>query len=223
MLISYVLGSSNGSFETDATSISLESLLEIFASENIHFELDQEKVVHYSYQSSTGRNKGDFTENTVFTPPTGVVIITQQPKTTKARAYSDEEIQDIIASAKDALVSQEYKALRSACRELSNVSTEVKELVGNYTHYTISSRVEAVERAIKFLSPDVLEVDVEDLQEIFARIEAIEAKVSSLVNETAVEDTNLAVQVHKIKEDLAFVANHFDIMLPNHKELFVVK
>lgn len=142
---------------------------------------------------------------------------------TKARAYSTEELAEVIAEAKAALVSQEYKALRGACRELSQVSQEIKELIGNYTHYTVSSLVDAVERAVKFLSPEVTEVSNEDLEVILGKINAIETKVDRIANEASGSALiEVVEEQHKLKNSLIFIANHFQIMLPDYKDEFVV-
>jgi len=226
MLIQFIGNGSEGRFNVEANSLTLESLTNELRTRELNFTIDNSTIVNYSYKNEAGRNIGEFTDSTVISlPPTGVVTITQQMRETKARAYSAEEVQDIIVEAKEALVSQEYKALRSACRELSNVSPEVKEIIGNYTHYTVSSLVDAVERAVKFLSPEVTEVSAEDLQAIIARIAAIEAKVDRIVNETSTGDFHIEIAegLNKILTDLAFVANHFGIMLPNHTDLFEQK
>jgi len=226
MLIQFIGNGSEGRFNVEANSLTLESLTNELRTRELNFTIDNSTIVNYSYKNEAGRNTGEFTDSTVISlPPTGVVTITQQMRETKARAYSAEEVQDIIAEAKEALVSQEYKALRSACRELSNVSPEVKEIIGNYTHYTVSSLVDAVERAVKFLSPEVTEVSAEDLQAIIARIAAIEAKVNRIVNETSTGNFHIEISegLNKILTDLAFVANHFGIMLPNHTDLFEQK
>lgn len=223
MLIQFIGNGSEGRFNVEANSLTLESLTNELRTRELNFTIDNSTIVNYSYKNEAGRNTGEFTDSTVISlPPTGVVTITQQMRETKARAYSAEEVQDIIIEAKEALVSQEYKALRSACRELSNVSPEVKEIIGNYTHYTVSSLVDAVERAVKFLSPEVTEVSTEDLQAIIARIAAIEAKVDRIANETSTANFHIEIAegLNKILTDLAFVANHFGIMLPNHTDLF---
>lgn len=216
MLIQFIGNGSEGRFSVEANSLTLESLTNELRTRELNFTIDNSTIVNYSYKNEAGRNTGEFTESTVISlPPTGVVTITQQMRETKARAYSAEEVQDIIVEAKEALISQEYKALRSACRELSNVSPEVKEIIGNYTHYTVSSLVDAVERAVKFLSPEVTEVSTEDLQAIIARIAAIEAKVDRIAEEVSTHNNNseLIGKVNKLREDIDFVAGHFDIML----------
>lgn len=213
MLINYIGGGSTGQFHLESNELTLDALSEVMRQKELNFSVSDETIINYSYKNDSGRNTGEFTSSTLISlPPTGVVTITQMARETKAR-YDNEEVQDIIIEAKEALVSQEYKALRSACRELSNISKEVKELVGNYSHYTVSSLVEAVDRAVKFLSPEVAKVGTEDIQAIFARIEAIERQLKSA-------PTNDNSELQAVLEDLAFVANHFGIMLPNHTELF---
>lgn len=226
MLIQFIGNGSEGRFSVEANSLTLESLTSELRTRELNFTIDNSTIVNYSYKNEAGRNIGEFTDSTVISlPPTGVVTITQQMRETKARVYSAEEVQDIIVEATEALISQEYKALRSACRELSNVSPEVKEIIGNYTHYTVSSLVDAVERAVNFLSPEVTEVSTEDLQAIIARIAAIEAKVDLIANETSTGNFHIEIAegLNKILTDLAFVANHFGIMLPNHTDLFEQK
>lgn len=226
MLIQFISNSSQGSFHIEGNEITLDVLAAELKSRELEFAINDSMIIHYSYKTPAGRNTGEFTPTTVFNlSPETVFTVTQQPLDTKARAYSAEEVQDIIVEAKEALVSQEYKALRSACRELSNISPEIKEIIGNYTHYTVSSLVDAVERAVKFLSPEVTEVSTEDLQAIIARIAAIEAKVDRIANETSTGNFHIEIAegLNKILTDLAFVANHFGIMLPNHTDLFEQK
>lgn len=215
MTIKFIGGSSDAErIIVDYTELTLKALQEELQNRNLNFTVDSSTIINYSYKHSAGRNYGELTEDTVLSlEPTSVVMITQQPRETKARAYSAEEVQDIIAEAKEALVSQEYKALRSACRELSNVSPEVKEIIGNYTHYTVSSLVDAVERAVKFLSPEVVEVGAEDFQAIISRIEAIEAKVDRIqhIVEALEVDEELTAEVAAIKADVDFINQHFDL------------
>lgn len=224
MLINFIGGTSQGSFHVDSNELSLEILKAELARQELNFTVDDNTIVNYSYRTEAGKNSGELTENTVISvSPTSTITITQQMRQTKARAYSTEELVEVIAEAKAALVSQEYKALRQACRELSQVNQEVKELIGNYTHYTVSSLVDAVERAVKFLSPEVTEVSNEDLEVILGKINAIELKVDRIVNEASgFALIEVVEELGKVREDLIFVANHFQIMLPNHKEAFVV-
>lgn len=209
-----------GSAQLDRTIVEWNKLtLENFTNEmrknDLVFDADLENtIISFSYRVPAGRVEGTLDNNTSMDlDPTSVVMITQQPRETKARAYSAEEVQDVIAEAKEALVSQQYKALRTACRELSNVSPEVKEIIGNYTHYTVADLVEAVEDAVKFLSPEVTEVSNEDLQAIITRIEAIEAKIDRIANETSVGNVIIEIteKVAEIKADVDFINQHFDL------------
>lgn len=215
MTIKFIGGSSDAErIIVEYTELTLKALQGELQNRDLNFSVDSSTIINYSYKHSAGRNYGELTEDTVLSlEPQSVVMITQQPRETKARAYSAEEVQDVIAEAKEALVSQQYKALRTACRELSNVSPEVKEIIGNYTHYTIADLVEAVEDAVKFLSPEVVEVSNEDLQAIITRIEAIEAKVDRIANETSVGNViiELTEKVAEIKSDVDFINQHFDL------------
>ena len=215
MTIKFIGGSSDAErIIVDYTELTLKALQGELQNRDLNFSVDSSTIINYSYKHSAGRNFGELTEDTVLSlDPTSVVMITQQPRETKARAYSAEEVQDVIAEAKEALVSQQYKALRTACRELSNVSPEIKEIIGNYTHYTIADLVEAVEDAVNFLSPEVVEVSNEDLQAIITRIEAIEAKIDRIANETSVGNViiELTEKVAKIEADVDFINQHFDL------------
>ena len=209
-----------GSAQLDRTIVEWNKLtLENFANEmrknDLVFDADLENtIISFSYRVPAGRVEGTLDNNTSMDlDPTSVVMITQQPRETKARAYSAEELADVIADSKAALVSQEYKALRSACRQLFQVSDEVKELIGYYPYYSVSSLVDAVERAVKFLSPEVVEVGSEDLQAIITRIEAIEVKVDRIANETSVGSTviSLVEGLAKVAADVDFINQHFDL------------
>ena len=209
-----------GSAQLDRTIVEWNKLtLENFTNEmrknDLVFDADLENtIISFSYRVPAGRVEGTLDNNTSMDlDPTSVVMITQQPRETKARAYSAEELADVIADSKAALVSQEYKALRSACRQLFQVSDEVKELIGYYPYYSVSSLVDAVERAVKFLSPEVVEVGSEDLQAIITRIEAIEVKVDRIANETSVGSTviSLVEGLAKVAADVDFINQHFDL------------
>lgn len=215
MTIKFIGGSSDGEkFIVDYTELTLKALQGELSNRNLNFTVDNSTIINYSYKHSAGRNTGELTENTVLNlDPYAVVIITQQPRETKARAYDSEELQEVINEAKAALISQEYKALRAACRELSQAGAEVKELIGNYTHYSISSLVDAVERAVKFLSPEVVEVGADDLKAIITRIEALETKVTRIeeIISTSEADQDLVEEVAAIKADVDFINAHFDL------------
>lgn len=206
-----------GSAQLDRTIVEWNKLtLENFTNEmrknDLVFDADLENtIISFSYRVPAGRVEGTLDNNTSMDlDPTSVVMITQQPRETKARAYSAEELAEVITEAKVALVSQEYKALRSACRELTQVSDDVKKIIGNYTHYTVALLVDVVEDAVKFLSPDVVEVGSEDLQAIITRIEAIETMVRSLASSPVV-DARLIKDVADLREDVDFINQHFDL------------
>ena len=215
MTIKFIGGSSDAErIIVEYTELTLKALQEELQNRDLNFSVDSSTIINYSYKHSAGRNYGELTEDTVLSlDPTSVVMITQQPRETKARAYSAEELAEVIAEAKAALVSQEYKALRSACRELTQVSDDVKKIIGNYTHYTVALLVDVVEDAVKFLSPEVVEVGSEDLQAIITRIEAIEAKVNRIqeIVEALEVDEELTAQVAEIKADVDFINQHFDL------------
>ena len=215
MTIKFIGGSSDAErIIVEYTELTLKALQGELQNRDLNFSVDSSTIINYSYKHSAGRNYGELTEDTVLSlDPTSVVMITQQPRETKARAYSAEELAEVIAEAKAALVSQEYKALRSACRELTQVSDDVKKIIGNYTHYTVALLVDVVEDAVKFLSPEVVEVGSEDLQAIITRIEAIEAKVNRIqeIVEALEVDEELTAQVAEIKADVDFINQHFDL------------
>lgn len=218
MTIKFIGGSSDAErIIVDYTELTLKALQGELQNRDLNFSVDSSTIINYSYKHSAGRNYGELTEDTVLSlDPTSVVMITQQPRETKARAYSAEELAEVITEAKVALVSQEYKALRSACRELTQVSDDVKKIIGNYTHYTVALLVDVVEDAVKFLSPEVVEVSNEDLQSIITRIEAVEAdvrRIVAVVAELATPELNLDLQVKvaKIEADVDFINQHFDL------------
>lgn len=212
MTIKFIGGASDAErIIVDYTELTLKALQGELQNRDLNFSVDSSTIINYSYKHSAGRNYGELTEDTVLSlDPTSVVMITQQPRETKARAYSAEELAEVIAEAKTALVSQEYKALRSACRELTQVSDDVKRIIGNYTHYTVALLVDVVEDAVKFLSPEVVEVGSEDFQAIITRIEAIETMVRSLASSPVV-DARLIKDVADLREDVDFINTHFDL------------
>ena len=220
MTIKFIGGSSDAErIIVDYTELTLKALQGELQNRDLNFSVDSSTIINYSYKHSAGRNFGELTEDTVLSlDPTSVVMITQQPRETKARAYSAEELAEVIEYSKQALVSNNYNDLKAACRQLYQVSEEVKALIGNYTHYskTTSDMFNAVERAVKFLSPEVVEVSNEDLQSIITRIEAVEAdvrRIVAVVAELATPELNLDLQVKvaKIEADVDFINQHFDL------------
>jgi len=215
MTIKFIGGASDAErIIVDYTELTLKALQGELSNRDLNFTVDSSTIINYSYKHSAGRNYGELTEDTVLSlDPTSVVMITQQPRETKARAYSAEELAEVIAAAKSALVSQVYKDLRTACRELSQVSAEVKAVIGNYTHYPVSLLVDVVEEAVKLLSPEVVEVGADDFQAIITRIEAIEAKVDRIqhIVESLEVDEELTAEVASIKADVDFINQHFDL------------
>jgi len=215
MTIKFIGGASDAErIIVDYTELTLKALQGELSNRDLNFTVDSSTIINYSYKHSAGRNYGELTEDTVLSlDPTSVVMITQQPRETKARAYSTEELAEVIAAAKSALVSQVYKDLRTACRELSQVSAEVKAVIGNYTHYPVSLLVDVVEEAVKLLSPEVVEVGADDFQAIITRIEAIEAKVDRIqhIVESLEVDEELTAEVASIKADVDFINQHFDL------------
>lgn len=206
-----------GSVNTESNTLTQESLSEVLRS--VEVNPGDNSVVSYSYKTDVGRQTGDFTENTTIN--SNSVVITIQMRETKARHYSNEELVEVIEEAKSALASQEYKSLRSACRELSQVSTEVKEAVGNYTHYPISGLIAAVERALNILQPETTEVSNEQLTSILNHVELIDQKLKLAIADGNLQVDTLEKDITKIREDLAFVANHIGLILPNHPELYI--
>lgn len=218
MTIKFIGGSSDAErIIVDYTELTLKALQGELQNRDLNFSVDSSTIINYSYKHSAGRNYGELTEDTVLSlDPTSVVMITQQPRETKARAYSAEELADVITEAKAALVSNEFNALKSACRELRQVSEEVAKLIGNYTHYSksTSDMFNAVERAVKFLSPEMTEVNNEDLQAIITRIEAIEAKIDHVLKhftEGVSFNDELDSKVTSLREDVDFINQHFDL------------
>lgn len=202
-----------GSVNIEPNTLTQESLNEVLRS--VEVNPGNNSVISYSYKTEAGKQTGDFTENTVIN--SNAVVITIQVKETKAR-YTEEEIEEVISEAKIALVSQEYKALRTSCRDLSQVSTEIKEVIGNYTHYSVSSLISAIERALNILQPNVIEVTEEQVQRIFDKIEELEGRIANFENSTP--DQALNEELEAIKSDLAFIGNHLGIVLPNHSDRY---
>jgi chaperonin cofactor prefoldin len=207
MVIKFIGGSSEAErFIVDYNELTLKSLQAELQNRNLDFTIDDDTIVNYSYQHAAGRNIGEITESTVLNlDPLTVVVITQQPRDTKARGYDQEELDEVIAEAKAALISNNFNDLKSACRELRQVSEEVKALIGNYTHYSksTSDMFNAVERAVEFLSPKVTEVNNSDFQEIITRLQSLEAKVMSI--------KDVAEEIKFLREDVDFINQHFGL------------
>lgn len=197
-----------GSTSIESNTLTQENLNEVMKS--LEINPGSNSVISYSYKTEAGRQTGDFTANTTLN--TNQVVLTVQMRETKAASYTQAEIDQIVVEAQEALKSQEYKPMYSICRQLFHFSPEMKEVIGNYTGYSPASLVSAIERALNVLAP-VAEVSEEQLTEVWNKINFLSAKIDKVLAETPATDNT-------VLEDLAFVSNHFGLVLPNHPELY---
>ena len=209
-----------GRIERESNTLTKEDILEILKEKEI--SINEKLNLASSYKVGDLTQKGDFTDNTVINTG-GIVTISLMLKMTEAASYTEEEVAEVIAKAKDAILisNQKYEALRDSCRNLAQISPEIRTIIGNYTHYPVSSLISAIERALNVLAP-VAEVSEEQLTEVWNKINFLSAKVEKITNETS-NGTALIEAVEaigKVREDLAFVSNHLGLVLPNHPELY---
>lgn len=201
------------------TQLTNETLNTVFSGAGI--EVSNNMVVTFGFRTPEGAiNRGTFDTNTTLSAD--VITLSISMRETKAASSETDEVIEI---AKQALITQTYQDLKSACRQLRTINEEVKTIVGDYTHMSNSQLVQVIEKAIEFLSPitEVTDGVLELIQKIETKVnrvmevvETFEARIQYLENKPASNNTEVAA----LRSDLAYVANHFKIALPNHGDLF---
>lgn len=201
------------------TQLTNETLNTVFADAGI--EVSNNMVVTFGFRTPEGAiNRGTFDDNTTLSAD--VITLSISMRETKAAGTETDEVIEI---AKQALVSQTYQDLKSACRQLRTINDEVKVIIGDYTHMSNSQLVQVIEQAIEFLSPateitdGVLEliqkIDLK-VQTVMEAVQGFETRIQYLENKPSSNNS----EVESLRSDLAYVANHFKIALPNHTDLF---
>lgn len=204
----------------EETNLTSETLNAVFS--NAGIEVSSNMVVTFGFRTPEGAiNRGTFDENTTLSAD--VITLSISMRETKAASSETDEVIEI---AKQSLVSQTYQDLKSACRQLRTLNDEVKTIIGDYTHMSNSQLVQVIEKAIEFLSP-VTEVNnnaLELIQKIESKVNCVMEVVESFETRIqALESTDNKsdnTEVEALRSDLAYVANHFKIALPNHGDLF---
>lgn len=214
---------STGSYivvDIEETQINSEVLNTVFEDKGI--EVSSNMAVTYGFRTPEGGiNRGTFDNNTLLSAD--IVTISVSMSQTKAASSETDEVIEI---AKEALISQTYQDLKSACRQLRTINDDVKAIIGDYTHMSNSQLVQVIEQAIEFLAPavevsnDVLElinkIDFK-VQIVMEAVQRFETRIQKLENNTGSDNDD---EVAALRSDLAYVANHFKIALPNHADLF---
>lgn len=212
---------STGSFipvDIEANQITQEELNSVFAQYNV--EVSSNMAITYAFKTPEGViNRGTFDSNTIV----GADLITISISMRETKAAN--EVDEVIEIAKQALISQTYQDLKSACRQLRTLNEEVKAIIGDYTHMSNSQLVQVIEKAIEFLAPTT-----EVPSEIFELIKNMEAKVQRIMEVTESFDSRITAlevtptdnnsKVEALRSDLAAFANHYGFVLPNNPELF---
>lgn len=213
---------STGSYivvDIEETQINSEVLNTVFEDKGI--EVSSNMAVTYGFRTPEGGiNRGTFDNNTLLSAD--IVTISVSMSETKAASSETDEVIEI---AKQALISQTYIDLKSACRQLRTINDDVKAIIGDYTHMSNSQLVQVIEQAIEFLSPvteisdGVLEliqkIDLK-VQTALEAVQSFEYRLQYLENKPSSNNS----EVEALRSDLAYVANHFKIALPNHCDLF---
>lgn len=204
----------------EETNLTSETLNAVFS--NAGIEVSSNMVVTFGFRTPEGAiNRGTFDENTTLSAD--VITLSISMRETKAASSETDEVIEI---AKQALVSQTYQDLKSACRQLRTLNDEVKTIIGDYTHMSNSQLVQVIEKAIEFLSPvtGVNDNVLELIQKIESKVNCVMEVVESFETRIqALESTDNKsdnTEVEALRSDLAYVANHFKIALPNHGDLF---
>jgi FtsZ-binding cell division protein ZapB len=205
--------------DIDDTQLTNETLNTVFS--NAGIEVSSNMVVTFGFRTPEGAiNRGTFDTNTTLSAD--VITLSISMRETKAASSETDEVIEI---AKQALISQTYQDLKSACRQLRTINEEVKAIIGDYTHMSNSQLVQVIEKAIEFLSPvtEVTDGVLELIQKIETKVnrvmevvETFETRIQYLENKPASNNS----EVEALRSDLAYVANHFKIALPEHPDLF---
>jgi len=202
------------------TQLTSETLNNVFSEAGV--EVSNNMVVTFGFRTPEGAiNRGTFDDNTTLSAD--VITLSISMRETKAASSETDEVIEI---AKEALISQTYQDLKSACRQLRTISEEVKAIIGDYTHMSNSQLVQVIEQAIEFLAPavevsnDVLElinkIDFK-VQTVMDAVQGFETRIQKLESSNGTDNDD---EVTALRSDLAYVANHFKIALPNHSDLF---
>lgn len=214
---------STGSYivvDIEETQINSEVLNTVFEDKGI--EVSSNMAVTYGFRTPEGGiNRGTFDNNTLLSAD--VITLSISMRETKAASSETDEVIEI---AKQALISQTYQDLKSACRQLRTINDEVKVIIGDYTHMSNSQLVQVIEQAIEFLSPAIEITDgvLELIQKIETKVQTVmeavqgfETRIQKLESSNGTDNDD---EVAALRNDLAYVANHFKIALPNHSDLF---
>lgn len=211
---------STGAFipvDIESNQITQEELNSVFSQYNV--EVSSNMAVTYAFKTPEGViNRGTFDSNTIV----GADLITISISMRETKAAS--EVDEVVEVAKQALISQTYQDLKSACRQLRTLSDEVKAIIGDYTHMSNAQLIQVIEKALEFLAPTT-EVDPEivqlvqkmqlDLNKVLEIASDLHTRVTALEN-----NPSNSTEVEALRSDLAAFANHYGFVLPNHSNLF---
>lgn len=212
---------STGSFipvDIEASQITQEELNSVFTQYNV--EVSSNMAVTYAFKTPEGViNRGTFDSNTIV----GADLITISISMRETKAAS--EVDEVIEIAKEALISQTYQDLKSACRQLRTLNDDVKAIIGDYTHMSNAQLIQVIEKALEFLAPAT-----EVTPEVFELIKNIEAKMNTIAERVESFDSRIVYlenkpasnnsEVEALRSDLAAFANHYGFVLPNNPGLF---
>jgi len=212
---------STGSYivvDIEETQINSEVLNTVFEDKGI--EVSSNMAVTYGFRTPEGGiNRGTFDENTTLSAD--VITLSISIRETKAASSETDEVIEI---AKEALISQTYQDLKSACRQLRTINDDVKAIIGDYTHMSNSQLVQVIEQAIEFLSPateitdgvlELIQKIETKVQKVMDTVQGFETRIQKLESSNGSDN-----EVAALRSDLVYVANHFKIALPNHSDLF---
>lgn len=213
---------STGSYivvDIEETQINSEVLNTVFEDKGI--EVSSNMAVTYGFRTPEGGiNRGTFDNNTLLSAD--IVTISVSMSETKAASSETDEIVEI---AKQALISGVHKDLITTCYILFRHNNgQFKGIIGNYTNKSFAELQKAITEVLEILAPaaevsnDVLElinkIDFK-VQTVMEAVQGFETRIQKLENNTGGDN-----EVSALRSDLAYVANHFKIALPNHSDLF---
>jgi len=202
------------------TQLTSETLNNVFSEAGV--EVSNNMVVTFGFRTPEGAiNRGTFDENTALSAD--VITLSISMRETKA-ASSD--VDEIVEIAKQALISGVHKDLITTCYILFRHNNgQFKGIIGNYTNKSFAELQKAITEVLEILAPavevsnDVLElinkIDFK-VQTVMEAVQGFETRIQYLENKPSSNNS----EVELLRSDLAYVANHFKIALPNHSDLF---
>lgn len=205
--------------DIDNTQLTYEILNTLFSNSGI--EVSDNMVVTFGFRTPEGAiNRGTFDETTILSAD--IITLSISMRETKSASETDE----VIEIAKQALISGNHRGLITTCYILFRYNDgQFKSIIGNYTNKSFSELEKVITEVLDILQPTEVTNDaLELIQKIETKVnrvmEVVETFETRITNLESADNGSDNSEVETLRSDLAYVANHFKIALPNHLELF---